>query len=263
MLLTTVIFYNLFRRLHFIVKKNLSPKFKRKYRDINLLVLTEFNYTICNGPFIGMKYISKSNASSLSPKIIGTYEMELHPIIEDIISINYKNIVDIGCAEGYYAVGFAYRLKDTIHCHVYAYDTNKEALENLTKLTKINSVMEKITVNSYFDHNEFSVYQNEHTLIFCDIEGDELYLLNPEQAPSLLTYDILVEIHDGGEKSDTIKKALHTRFSKTHYIQLIKYTNRTAQDAKKITWTTDSKQRERAINEGRKYGLEWMWMKRI
>jgi hypothetical protein len=235
---------------------------RRRKKWINAFiskVFRELHATVCQGPFKGMKYIKKSYSSALIPKILGVYERELHPVIEQIISAEYQNIVDIGCAEGYYAVGFAFRCRDV---QVYAYDTNKEALQDLRKLSALNSVSHKITVGDYCGYQDFELFRDKKTLIFCDIEGDELALLDPAQAPALSQYDLLVEVHDGGIETGIIKAHLTDRFSKTHFIQLIKYTSRTLEDAAAITCTTNAALKQLAVAEGRKIGLEWMWMKR-
>jgi hypothetical protein len=238
---------------------------RRRKQKINAFiskVFRELHSTVCYGPFKGMKYIKKAYSSALIPKILGIYERELHPVIEHIISAGYQNIADIGCAEGYYAVGFAYRNRDRPDFHVYAYDTNKDALQHLKKLSALNSVSHKITLGHYCGHHDLGLFRDKKTLIFCDIEGDELALLDPAKAPSLIHYDLLVEIHDGGDEAGIIKARLTERFKQTHAIQLIKYTSRTIKDAAAITCTNDAAFKQLAVTEGRRIGLEWMWMKR-
>ena len=62
--------------------------------------------TVKNGPMAGLKYPSFSSfGSSIFPKLVGTYENELAPIINKLNATQYKLIIDIGCAEGYYAIG--------------------------------------------------------------------------------------------------------------------------------------------------------------
>jgi hypothetical protein len=66
---------------------------------------------ILDGPFTGLKFVGCSNLGTIVPKWIGTYESQLQPIIESIIgSGDYRTVIDIGAAEGYYAVGLAWRL---------------------------------------------------------------------------------------------------------------------------------------------------------
>ena len=62
--------------------------------------------TVQTGPFAGMKYVCQSTGA-LCPKLLGCYESELHPAIAKAISRQPKNIINVGCAEGYYAIGMA------------------------------------------------------------------------------------------------------------------------------------------------------------
>lgn len=62
---------------------------------------------ILSGPFKGLMYPRESVGSAWAPKLLGTYESELSPTIERIVSGGYRSVVDIGAAEGYYAVGLA------------------------------------------------------------------------------------------------------------------------------------------------------------
>jgi hypothetical protein len=71
------------------------------------------NRVVRHGLFYGMKYPSLEAAgSTLYPKLLGSYERELHGIMERIVRTDYATVVDIGCAEGYYAAGLALRLPE-------------------------------------------------------------------------------------------------------------------------------------------------------
>src|ERR1700751_5228426 len=67
---------------------------------------------ILEGPFEGMKYPYDVVLSSCVPKLVGCYEEELHSVIEQIIRGRYSIVVNVGCAEGYYAVGLALKMPD-------------------------------------------------------------------------------------------------------------------------------------------------------
>ena len=66
-----------------------------------------------------MKYAPMSSGSVLSPKVIGSYESPIHYWITDAISQSYDRILNIGCGEGYYAVGFSLKSPAS---RVYGYD---------------------------------------------------------------------------------------------------------------------------------------------
>ena len=74
---------------------------------VNFLTVNLTNYVVQQGPFRGLQYIDNSVGSTLPPKLMGTYERELIWVIDEMISTEPDIIIDIGAAEGYYAVGLA------------------------------------------------------------------------------------------------------------------------------------------------------------
>lgn len=186
------------------------------YLRINKLLLKKSGKLVLHGPFQGMRYINKSHGSTLAPKILGSYEEELHPIIEEIMEKNYRYILDIGCAEGYYAVGFAYR---SPNISVHAYDIMFRAQKLCRKLANKNSC-DNVYLHDECGYDEIKKYSNEKTFIFCDIEGAESVLMDNVKCPELNKLDFLIEMHDN--KTRNITDALVKRFEKTHDIQIIK-----------------------------------------
>ncbi|MFQ3224327.1 MAG: hypothetical protein ACI8Z5_000575 [Lentimonas sp.] len=73
---------------------------------------------VLNGRFKGMHYPQKASVGSeLDPKLLGSYESELVAIIHLILTQNDTTIIDIGCAEGYYAkgIGMKNRTLESLH----------------------------------------------------------------------------------------------------------------------------------------------------
>lgn len=97
--------------------KDFIVRIDKKYYDrivysqnklLNILSNNSSELVVLNGPFKGLKYPFKEAFGSVfTPKIIGTYELELHSIVNEILVSGYKHIIDIGAAEGYYSIGFA------------------------------------------------------------------------------------------------------------------------------------------------------------
>ena len=130
---------DLLRQLKFRSEWMLSSRVREIYSaEPDRAVLEELKWKIAAGPFAGMRYITRSCGSKLAPKLIGCYERELHPAIEQIIAGNYQRIIDIGCAEGYYAVGLAWKT----NLPVVAFDTNPDAHTYVKELAELNKVTE-------------------------------------------------------------------------------------------------------------------------
>src|SRR6516164_11669035 len=62
---------------------------------------------ILTGPFSGMAYLNTSDFGPIAPKWLGSYEMEIQDLVGELCGSGYPTIVNVGSAEGYYAVGFA------------------------------------------------------------------------------------------------------------------------------------------------------------
>ena len=115
--LFSVLDSTMFRAVDYL--RFLHSQAENEERTSNLSLEEEFiinkipDLIVRNGPFAGMRYPGvQSVCSTIVPKLIGCYEKELHSVIELICSQQYNSVVDIGCAEGYYAVGLAMRLQN-------------------------------------------------------------------------------------------------------------------------------------------------------
>ena len=168
---------------------------------------------VLGGPFKGMRFVERSAEGCHLPKLLGCYEQELHSFIARIGQSNYATIVNIGCAEGYYAVGFK-RLFPGVR--VIARDTNENAQRACRELAARNGV--EVETGGPFGVADFATLSGR-TLIWCDIEGGERDLLDPDKAPALARMDIVVELHPGPAMPDVAE--VPKRFAETHQLQLI------------------------------------------
>ena len=83
-------------------------------------LVSEFEHhhglTILQGPFQDMAYVGAATEGALLPRLIGSYEQELHPAIAAFVAEAPDCVIDVGCAEGYYAVGLV-RLMPGVEVH--------------------------------------------------------------------------------------------------------------------------------------------------
>ena len=179
------------------------------------------DFTILNGPFKGMKYPSIDITElTLVPKISGSYEKHLNPVVREMLKTPYNNIIDVGCAEGYYAVGFAKNIPGaTVHC----FDVNEYDLQFCKKMADLNGVS-NLTYNNFCSPETLINFNyGERSLVFCDCEGYELELFNDEAVKALSHTDVLVELHD--VVNPVISETLLNRFKATHDVQMINNSN--------------------------------------
>src|SRR5690348_10577053 len=96
------------------------------------------------GPFAGMHFTwADWNPDYSAPfaKCMGTYELELHPVIEEIVTLAPRQIVEVGAAEGYYAVGFARRLPAT---EIVLFEELEQGRRLLLNIAEANGVAPRI-----------------------------------------------------------------------------------------------------------------------
>ncbi len=176
------------------------------------------SYVVRHGPFAGLRYPPGfTTPQNLALKLIGGYESELNAVVEELCRTDYSEVIDVGCAEGWYAVGLALRLPRS---QVYAFDTDADARRNCRALAELNQVADRVRIDSSCDTGkllEFSV--RKRGLIISDCEGFEMELF-PEHASSrFASFDILIECHDFLRLG--IAPELRRRFAATHEIRSI------------------------------------------
>lgn len=212
---------------------------------------------IASGPFKGMKYIENSTGGAYFPKLLGTYEKELHSVINDLSGQNFEALINVGGGEGYFSVGLARMLKNS---SVLAFEPGFYGCYLMQKLAQINNVSNRLTIKAQLcfpDDLQASIDENKKTLIFMDVEGAELQLLDINAVPKLKKCHIIVEIHDSVSPvlGDTIKK----QFEGSHRFREVIQEERTIKDFTLNSWnrSIQKKQFEKLMHEGRGYKMRW------
>ncbi|MFM8890898.1 MAG: hypothetical protein ACKOTB_04595, partial [Planctomycetia bacterium] len=210
-----------------------------------------------NGPFKGMRYPGLTAiGSSLYPKLLGSYERELTPAIASIIRTPYTAIVDIGCAEGYYAVGLGMHLRNA---KVFAFDTSPEAQRLCREMAELNGVA--IHTGGFCDSAKLlELDLGEHALVFCDCEGYENDLIDEHVARALSRHDFCIETHDF-IRLDTTER-LSRILGETHDCELYESMDDILKayrydDAELLPF--DLRDRLRLVAEGRPQIMRWIY----
>jgi len=168
---------------------------------------------ILGGPFAGMEYVSEATEGSLIARLLGAYESELHPHLRALAEAGLDCVVDVGCAEGYYAVGLA-RMMPQVTVH--AFDIDDKARAACADLANRNGVADRVVVGGEFAPDGFQAFAGRRVLVMVDAEGAEVDILQPQMSPALAGMNVIVETHDLYRRG-----ALATmieRFSPTHDI---------------------------------------------
>lgn len=225
-----------------------------RYLRMTRTVLRRTGSRVMAGPFAGMTYVNRAHGSVLAPKLLGCYEEELHPFVSRFVTRSYSRIIDIGAAEGYYAVGLARLLQGV---PVFAFDADVEAQKTCRELAALNNVTGQVTVLGFCDLPALREVLADRSLIVCDCEGYEADLLDPLQLCKLKTCDLLVETHDSIRPGTSA--LLEERFLNTHTIERAISTIRAPSRYPQIAGLTEQI-RQLAVNEMRFAGQQWLML---
>ena len=139
---------------------------------------------VIRGPFAGMMLPDHAawGDGDRAPKLLGTYEANLHGPLLEAVSRHPAVVVNVGCAEGYFAVGLARLLPDA---EVHAFDANRRAGDICRRAAELNGVATRLRVDGECTLEMLAnlVAGPNRTLVFMDCEGAERELLDPERAP--------------------------------------------------------------------------------
>jgi hypothetical protein len=192
--------------------------------------------------------------------LVGIYERELAPFVEACCKTHYPLIIDIGAAEGYYAVGFGWRCPAS---RVIAFEQSSEGRALLSDLKEVNRV-QNVELRGHCDIDGLNALLDHaiaNALIICDCEGYEMTLLDPERVPALTKASILVETHD--VLTPGICQEIRSRFSLTHDITEVPSEDRTASDYPFRNLYVNLMPKpwlELVVSEMRGGTMVWLWM---
>ena len=233
------------------------PRIRRDWRmRRRILVKLVDPKRVAQGPFEGMDFLPLGPSRTVMPMLLGTYERELGPAIEAICSADCDRILDIGAAQGYYAVGMALRNPAV---PVVGFEKDASARYYLRRLARRNRVRPwiKIRGECTTETLQAALEGAERPALICDCEGAEDVLLDPLCVPNLRGALILVETHEG--MVDGVERHLQDRFAPTHDIEVIRSRPRTRDDLPAGCDLTEA-EAAAAMDEHRRKA-EWMFMR--
>jgi hypothetical protein len=211
--------HNIYRRYRLL----LPDRVRRKLRVLAMprwhlaayLVRCAARGRVMAGPFRGMRIeLSPLSSRHLLGYLLGSQELELHEAIEHIATRDYRTILNIGAADGYYAVGLAMRLPDAC---IEAFEALPEFHPLIQRAAQANSVRQRIAIFGKCTVDLLNLRlasAAQPTLIVMDVEGAEVALLDLHAVPPLELADILVETHDAFAPAAT--EELIDRLGETH-----------------------------------------------
>ena len=218
--------------------------------------------TVLFGPFRGMPYLNETVWGPITPKWIGSYEAELDSVLEEIIATQYRQIIDVGSAEGYYAAGLAFR---TPSAQVTAFDLDPMARKQTARLASLAGVADRVEVHSHCTPQLLNRLIADRTLLVMDIEGAEYHLLNPAAISTLHRAALLVEVHSCPPfDMAAVAESLNARLEATHDLRWLHSQSRDdLVDRYRSLWEGKISAARFAeyLDEGRGEAQRWIWAK--
>ena len=216
--------------------------------------------TVSGGPFTGLQYTRRAAAGRIVTKLVGAYEEEVHAAVMAIVSAEPRLAVNIGSAEGYYAVGLA-RLVPALVLH--AFETEDDRRSRCAELARANGVGDRVIMHGSCTPFALMNVPGTPDLVICDCEGYERELLRPDLVPWLARATLLVELHDAFVPGT--REALLERFAPTHRIVVIGETPRdpsrySALDGMALSEATEALDEYRRDRQGRSLHMQWAIM---
>jgi hypothetical protein len=134
---------------------------------------------VAAGPFRGMRLVPDVSwgGGDVAAKLLGHYEAELHPVIERLAIANFDQILNTGCAEGFYAIGMAIRCPTE---HIIAFDTDANAQRVCSANCATNGVQERVSIGGGVDPDLLKQLTADvaNRLLIVDCEGYEAVLID-------------------------------------------------------------------------------------
>lgn len=216
-----------------------------------------FNLTggkVQTGPFIGQTILPEYSwgDGDTASKLLGLYENELHTSIGQAIESLPDLVINVGCAEGYYAVG----AKVLTGAKTIAVDTSARALQ----ICQANAAANNITIDQLLPSIAPAelialVADAVRPWLIMDCEGYEDQLL--ADADPLRHCAILAETHDVFNPGLTDR--ISNRFSHTHNVVKIDQTVKNTYQFAFLRYYWDS-DKAALVDEGRPESGTWVWM---
>lgn len=216
---------------------------------------------VLRGPFGGMRYPAGFVARGLfgGPYLAGSFECELDPVIEQIVAAEPEVLVNVGSAQGYYAVGLG---REVWGVSVIAYEADPALRAASRRLARLNRVESRLDARGLCTVEELAGLQERlagrSVCVMMDCEGAEAELIDPEAIPWLAGASLLVELHGDG---DGTRPLLQDRLAGTHEQRLVRGEPRWASRFPELWWVRGLRQidRELVVAEYRQGVQEWLW----
>jgi hypothetical protein len=151
------------------------------------------------------------------PYEVGSFELELHPVVERIVASGARTIVNVGSAEGYYVVGLAMRLPAA---RVLGFERDPGLRAAAGELAERNGIADRIELRGDCTPAELErADPGAPAAVIMDCEGAEGELADPGRVPWLAAATMVIELHPAIDAQ--VRERLEQRLAPTHELELV------------------------------------------
>lgn len=220
------------------------------------------NGRVLYGPFKGMKLASTSwSARDVGSILLGEYERQVIDVIMESPS-SYSIFVDIGAADGIYAVGLSMNNRFQSS---FCFESSEASQSSIRENALANDVKSKITILGTAESNFLTLLTTQYpidlskALFLVDIEGGEYDLLSEKNLEKLRNSVLIVEIHKDVDGFELQYEALIKRSSHIFNVSKLFSHAKSKIDFKEIeSWPDED--RQIIFSEGRRHQMSWLVM---
>lgn len=183
-----------------------SESDKNKYRNETVLdrrqrisseVFNRLNGQVKYGYFQGLKLDPHAAWGKLDypSMLLGTYEKEVIDTIHNKSYIHQKILVELGAADGFYAIGALFNKRFTqAHC----FEMTENGRNTIARNAELNGVSNQISIHGHADSGFYTNLPQlnwDNVFILCDVEGAEFEIFSDESLKAVSGATIVIEIH--------------------------------------------------------------------
>jgi precorrin-6B methylase 2 len=168
---------------------------------------------VLRGPLAGASYRPSGDAAIA--KLVGAYECEIHPWIDEWLTGPGRVFVDVGAGDGYYACGVKTVRPEL---RVIAFELAPIQRRRLAESAAEIEILGRATPRALAD------IPLERALVLVDVQGAEVDVLRGASLPALRSATVIVALHE--HANPAALDLLSARFAPTHTVDIVVISHR-------------------------------------
>lgn len=209
-------FFSRVKKVSRILRGKHKPNYvMRKRREVGGRVAALLDHTVRYGPFRGMRLGETLWGADMGGMLLGLYEQELLNELKRLPP-THRAFIDLGGANGYYAIGMLIGgLADSSYC----FERSEKARQVIADNAALNGVRDRVRIFETAERDFFRQLDTplDRCVLFVDIEGGELDLLDESVFAAFRGSVIFIELHewfypDGAARLARLRSAAERHF---------------------------------------------------